>query len=784
MHILPDSAHGAPNPNTMTSPGVRTPSSPPTAALPPLPEVLERAGLTEYYGVLTENGFHSWDTVLDITEEDLTALNFKLGHRRILQREIATFRGIPLSLSLDPETPSSDHASLSSSALESLARQQAPGALREKRRYRRHPRPDLNAPKKPKTAYVNFADNLRNDREISALSFVDIAKEVGRQWQVLPPDQKRVYESRAAQAMQEYEAQMDEYKKTDSWRKHQAYLDEFRFQRTAQSKTAKRPTQSRTDSHHRYDYSRASPNSSDSPTSVPSSANTEAELCHNALTLALSEVVSLKNEMMDPNVHPYDRFHLPPEDLTRQAIYAFIRGLGSLFYVWNYDEVDDVLERVYRAQKPVDSMTLAECFIVAAVGGHYDMDSFPEPTRRALYLSATALFDETLARQDYLRTMRFLLSLSFYSLLEKHLSARYLIAAGLQIARWKCSTSSCDGDGSRRLVRSIIFIDCWLSYTLGYSTEVTSEDISMMSCSHHPVPTRIEEAIYHTTSQVGLIAAEIAKTLAAPELTTRDNIDALAHKLERWRTNLPPILQLSSLTSGEPTELTIYQKRAILMVHILYLGAVILLYRQLLVATAEKHLAGDAKWELDLTADDARTYVHECALAAQQTVRILRLIAFDGTLTKRCWIMIYWSFTACIVLLYSSTTKLLDNQNGSSEEDLNYAKGCIDILEPCRKYEPIAGRYLDTVWPIYDHLKYIHQRTANRTKASIFALVHPTDVTPSPPIPLSKEEIGPISEKLSGLLMDPFGRKQRYNGNVGSRRVLNADGSCTVFWWR
>ena len=130
-------------------------SSPSSPSMPVLSDVLGRLGLTGYLQVLSENGFHSWETVVDITEEDLTALNFKLGHRRALQREIATFRGVPSSLSLDPETTASEPTSLSTSALETLTRQTSTPPPREKRRYRRHPRPDANAPKKPKTACMH-----------------------------------------------------------------------------------------------------------------------------------------------------------------------------------------------------------------------------------------------------------------------------------------------------------------------------------------------------------------------------------------------------------------------------------------------------------------------------------------------------------------------------------------------------------------------------------------------------------------------------------------------------
>jgi hypothetical protein len=275
---------------------------------------------------------------------------------------------------------------------------------------------------------VNFADQLRTEPEVASLSFVDIAKEVGRRWQVLPAERKRVWESHAARALQEYERQMDEYKKTDSWRKYQVYLNEFKTQQ-AQAAKPKRPSSHRVDSFTRVESSRASPASSDSPVSLPSSASTgtESELCHNALTLAFSELVSLRGEILSQGVQPYDGQHLPAEALVRRAMYAFVQGTGSLLYMWTYRQVDEILDRIYRPSKQVDAMTLAECFTIAAMGAHYDMDCFPDRIRRVLYASGTLHFHEKTARIDYLRTMRLLLSMSFYALLEKHLSARYLI---------------------------------------------------------------------------------------------------------------------------------------------------------------------------------------------------------------------------------------------------------------------------------------------------------------------------------------------------------------------
>lgn len=215
----------------------------------------------------------------------------------------------------------------------------------------------------------------------------------------------------------------------------------------------------------------------------------------------------------------------------------------------------------------------------------------------------------------------------------------------------------------------------------------------------------------------------------------------------------------------------------------MYLGALVLLYRQLLVAAAETQLTDGAAQHPNFSVEDVRIYRNECAMAAQQISRLLSLISFDGTLTKRCWLLIYWSFSAAVVLLFSATTKLLDGQAEGVDADLSYAKSCMDKLEPCRSFEPIAARYLDILWPIYDSLRDVHQRMVGRSKTSIFALLQADPNQLSPPIAVSKQEMGPISEKLSLLLTDPFGRKQGLPGD-SMRRVLNADGSCSVFWWR
>jgi hypothetical protein len=104
-------------------------------------------------------------------------------------------------------------------------------------------------------------------------------------------------------------------------------------------------------------------------------------------------------------------------------------------------------------------------------------------------------------------------------------------------------------------------------------------------------------------------------------------------------------------------------------------------------------------------------------------------------------------------------------------------------MEPCRVYEPVAHRYLDIIWPLYDSLRNIYHRMS-KAKTSISMLLQADPSQLSPYIPVSKEEMSPISARLSALVMDPFGRHQGGEGDDDCRRVLNSDGSCSVFWWK
>ncbi|KAH9221492.1 hypothetical protein DL95DRAFT_402840 [Leptodontidium sp. 2 PMI_412] len=207
-----------------------------------LASIFTELGISHYLHEFIEQGFDTWETILDITESDFDALGVKLGHRRKLQRKIANSRGLSSdrALASPRNTPTDDRhgeeqkpAGTKGESKDGNA--SAPGA---KRKYRRHPKPDENAPERPPSAYVIFSNKMREDLKGRNLSFTEIAKLVGENWQNLSPGEKDPYEQQAFSAKERYNNELAEYKKTDHYAEYSQYLVEFKARHSNQQQTS------------------------------------------------------------------------------------------------------------------------------------------------------------------------------------------------------------------------------------------------------------------------------------------------------------------------------------------------------------------------------------------------------------------------------------------------------------------------------------------------------------------------------------------------------------------
>lgn len=211
-------------------------------------------GMDRYLERFIEAGFDSWETVLEITENDLDVstlitstvawistdqaqiLNVDLGHRRKLQREIANTK----RLARDPAfvtplyginpPPSSSPRGVSSSST-NVQQDGTP----TKRSYRHHPKPDPKAPERPYSAYVLFSNHTREQLKDQNLPFAELSKVVGEKWQQLTREEKEHWKAKGAAPWEKYKAEMAEYQKTDGFQEHQRYLSEFKSTQAAKN---------------------------------------------------------------------------------------------------------------------------------------------------------------------------------------------------------------------------------------------------------------------------------------------------------------------------------------------------------------------------------------------------------------------------------------------------------------------------------------------------------------------------------------------------------------------
>ncbi|KAF1914985.1 hypothetical protein BDU57DRAFT_309849 [Ampelomyces quisqualis] len=213
---------------------------------------LARLGLSHYLEVFTAEGFDTWETLLDITESDLSLLNVKLGHRRKLQRAIAESRGqtsdrpLPIALgraaSFEGSYRSGDESAPESKGKsgETKTVSASTTGTTTKRKYRRHPKPDEHAPERPPSAYVIFSNQIRELLKGQELSFTEIAKVVGERWQILPAEERETCERQANSAKEKYYAELAEYKKTPQYDSYQKYLEDFKAKHALPTKEGKR----------------------------------------------------------------------------------------------------------------------------------------------------------------------------------------------------------------------------------------------------------------------------------------------------------------------------------------------------------------------------------------------------------------------------------------------------------------------------------------------------------------------------------------------------------------
>jgi hypothetical protein len=361
---------------------VHGPLEKPTTDAFELRTVLTQFGLSQYEERLQDNGFEDWETVTAITETDMAEMDFRRGDRRKLQRVIHEHS----SASASYRVYEARYSPLSSEGLPTLGQhseltpQSSQQAARTTRPYRRHPKPDSNAPCKPKTAYVLFGEHVRQDPALSDSSFTEIAKETGKRWREMPHEERTImWETPAAERLQRHKKELERYKQTENYWSYQTYLERFEQQRHNPESMIRLDNRVLSTSEPAI--------SGHLPASQEEIEATRQEIVDtDALGLeggsqdtaqpikdVMQEVRHI-SKALDISTHLTGVTAFPAEGMTSKAVEAFVQGTGSLLYLWNPTEGFDLVRSVYHSQSDLKPVYATEVFAMSAVGSYCDGD--------------------------------------------------------------------------------------------------------------------------------------------------------------------------------------------------------------------------------------------------------------------------------------------------------------------------------------------------------------------------------------------------------------------------
>jgi hypothetical protein len=360
-------------------------SGKPTTDAFELSTALARLGLSQYEDRLQENGFENWETVTAIMETDMAKMNFKRGDRRRLQRAIREYS----SASAAHRVYEAENFPLPSEGLPAVeehsevTRQPLQQSTRATRPYRRHPRPDPNAPHKPKTAYVLFSEHVRQDPALSRSSFTEIAKEAGKRWRELSHEERTIiWETPAADRLQDYRKELERYKQTEKCRSHQTYLEGFK-QRSHNPKPTtmsdnKAASTSKLATFGPLTASKAQEESEATRQEIVDTDDMDLEGgSQDTASPNKDEMEEVRHisKALGINPHLIRVAAFPPEDMTTKAVEAFVHGTGSLLFLWNWDEAFDLVRSVYHPQGDSKPVHATEVFAMSAVGTYCDAEA-------------------------------------------------------------------------------------------------------------------------------------------------------------------------------------------------------------------------------------------------------------------------------------------------------------------------------------------------------------------------------------------------------------------------
>lgn len=256
-----------------------------------------------------------------------------------------------------------------------------------------------------------------------------------------------------------------------------------------------------------------------------------------------------------------------------------------------------------------------------------------------------------------------------------------------------------EGDGTggeweawRRVWRSLVFLDGWLSSSVGYHPVMDTID------SYDPRDfNEIDQGLHVEMAKLGTLMSAITRDICAPTTFEMSQVREYNGQLKTWHDNLPGYLKLSEALNFKSDSA---RRTSILLTHCAYLGSLILLTRRILIAQT-KSLRGEAQEIVFGDVDHEMVKLsHDCIYAARQLATVVGIFFTEGRLVRKCWLGIQSAFTSCLIIFLELAVLRRQYNVRPQLADTELVSRCMYALEYCASVDAVAKSFFTTLVPI------------------------------------------------------------------------------------
>ncbi|CAG8976809.1 hypothetical protein HYALB_00012515 [Hymenoscyphus albidus] len=287
-------------------------------------------------------------------------------------------------------------------------------------------------------------------------------------------------------------------------------------------------------------------------------------------------------------------------------------------------------------------------------------------------------------------------------------AVRSAFALGLHRAETHSILDQEEQSVRRNLWRSLFILDRFLATSLGRPTAIRESDCSgdtLETAEYHTSqPDANEEYTNSAALKVSVRSCHVIGTVLEKVYSCRKVSTGLAQEIANEYKSCPkmlePTLHWRQARSAKPI-----QGVAILHVNLFYCHSVILLTRPFLLYLMKKHEDSGNGSELKYCGAKMKQFAESCVVASCHSIALVQVALEGGYLSRRNPFVIYFMFTAALVVLSNEFSFLYSNP--LSKICVQHA---IDIMRWCSESDPQAKRLLVILSAFRDVVEKHHDK--------------------------------------------------------------------------